>query len=193
MVNRLPVWLFLSTSMLLIGAALLPLIRKSLAIDDIIEIQFLTVVMLLIGGLMAGLSAMILMVRRQAKVIKYISGNSPKAVITKLHLCGLLIFTGIPLANFLAAYWLWIHYRHFSEQINAQGIEVLNFQITIYLYLLLSLFLVFAVIGVFFIPLLLLIHLILTLIAIYISLAGREFLYPLNIPIIQGRASKESA
>ncbi len=193
MVDRLPVWIFLSIAMLFIGTALLPLIRFLLGVDATIGIQFFTVVMLIIGGLMSGLSAMILLVRRQPNLEKYSAETDQKNIVPKLHATGLLIFTGIPLANFLVAYWLWIRHRHVCELIDKQGREVLNFQITIYLYLLLALFLVFAIIGIFFIVLLLLIQFVLTIAAIYSTITGKAFHYPVNIPIAQGRKPKESA
>jgi len=187
MVDRLPAWLFLSLALILIGMALIPVARLVLTIDSQIGIQPLTMVMLLISGLMCGLSAMILLVRRQPSLKHDQSIPINFSRSTKFHACGLLLFSFIPLANFLLCYWLWIRNRHKSEWIDSQGKEVLNFQITVYLYLLLSLFLTLAVIGVIFIPLILLVHLVLTVIAILRSAAGHQFRYPFNIPIIQGR------
>lgn len=193
MVDRLPAWLFLSMALLLIGMALLPIARLILSIDAQIGIQPLTMVMLLISGLMCGLSAMILLVRRQPLLKHDSSDKRNFKQATKFHACGLLLFSCIPLANFLLCYWLWIRHRHESHWIDEQGKEVLNFQITIYLYLLLSLFLTFAVIGVLFIPLLLLIHLVLTAFAIVRSANNHSFKYPFNIPIIQGRTKIEKS
>ena len=195
MVNRLPAWIFLSIAMLLIGLALLPVIRLILGIDAVIGIQPLTMIMLLIGGLMCGLSAMILLVRRQPPINQYsnieVGVINEKSTVTKIHSSGLLLFSGLPLANFLVAYYLWTSHRHKSQLIDQQGQEALNFQITIYLYLMLALFLVFpVVIGLFFIPLVLILHLTLTLYAIFNSLSGSPAIYPINIPIIQGRPKK---
>ena len=190
MVDRLPVWLFLSLALILIGFALLPVARLILGVDAQIAIQPLTMVMLLISGLMCGLSAMILLVKRQPKIEKYSSDNEDIVLPIKIHASALLLFSCIPLANFLLCYWLWIKNRHKSRYFDKQGQEVVNFQISIYLYLLLSLFLTFAVIGVFFIPILLLAHLFLTIAAIILCAAGHEFKYPFNIPIIEGRLQK---
>lgn len=104
-----------------------------------------------------------------------------------MHACGLLLFTGLPLINFLVCYWLWVSTRHRSEALDKGGREVLNYQITIYLYLLLSLFMVFAVIGIITTPLLVMMHLVFTLWALVLVVQGKHFKYPLNIPIIQGR------
>ncbi len=68
MVNRLPSWIFLSLAMLLMGIALMPLVRAAIGIDTEIQMSFLTVISLLIAGLMCGLTAMLLLVRRQPKL-----------------------------------------------------------------------------------------------------------------------------
>jgi len=187
MVNRLPTWVFLSLSMVLIGSALLPLMRVALGIDQVISMRFWTVVMLLIGGLMCALTAMILLVRRQPKLDRYVGDEIDIKTATRIHASGLLLFSGIPLANFLICYWLWIKYRTKSAYLDRQGQEALNFQITIYLYLLLSLFMTLAVIGLLTTPLVLMLHLIGTLLAIVRVADAKSFHYPANIPIIQGR------
>lgn len=191
MVDRLPAWIFLSIALLLIALALLPLMRVVVGVDQEIGMQFFSVVMFLIGGLMSGLTAMILLVRRQPKL------NWPENVKAQtsdssllLHSTGLLMFTGIPLLNFLTCYWFWVNRRQTSEAIDRIGQEVLNYQITMYLYLLLSLFIIFAGIGLITTPLLLSLHLIFTLIAMAMAAQGKHFNYPLNIPIIQGRPEK---
>lgn len=196
MVNRLPVWLFLSVALILIGSALLPGLRVLFGIDHTIGLQFLTVVALLIGGLMSGLTAMILMVRRQTKINWPDHGHTQEnsaiySARLRMHACGLLLFCGIPLLNFLACYWLWIKHRRSSQALDETGQEVLNFQITMYLYLMLSLIMVIAVIGIISTPLLLAFNLLVTLWALVSVLKGNNFTYPVNIPIIQGRQPKE--
>lgn len=191
MVDRLPAWIFLSIALALIALALLPLMRVVVGVDQEIGMQFFTVVMFLIGGLMSGLTAMILLVRRQPKLNwpDNVTGQSVDNSLL-LHSTGLLLFTGIPLLNFLSCYWLWVSRRRTSEAIDRVGQEVLNYQITMYLYLLLSLFIVFAGIGLLTTPLLLGLHLVFTLVAMAMAAQGKQFSYPLNIPIIQGRPAK---
>ncbi len=197
MVNRLPSWVFLSIAMFSMGFALFPVIRAVIGIDKQIEIQFLTVVSLLIGGLMCGLTAMLLMIKRQPFTLDYSapeqhSSESENATAAKLHSTGLLIFTGIPLANFLACFYLWINYRHRSAYLDYQGREAICFQVTIYLYLLVSLFMTYVIVGAFAIPLLLIFHLITTIYAVVCALKGVAFRYPTNITIIP-RTPTESA
>ena len=140
---------------------------------------------------MSGLTAMILLVRRQPK-LNWPDNATAQSVDNALlfHSTGLLLFTGIPLLNFLSCYWLWVRRRHTSEAADRVGQEVLNYQITMYLYLLLSLFIVFAGIGLLTTPLLLGLHLVFTLVAMAMAAQGKPFSYPLNIPIIQGRPAK---
>jgi uncharacterized Tic20 family protein len=194
MVNRLPAWFFLSLSLLLLGLAFFPIFRVILGIDAKIGVQFWTVVMLVIGGLMSGLTAMILLVRRQPKIDWSDDATTElldtKTTLVSLHACGLLLYSGIPLLNFLAAYWIWAQNRHTSKDIDSVGREVLDFQITIYLYLLLSLFLVFAVLGLVTTPLILVFHGLSTLMATIVSLNGKKFHYVANIPITLGRPTK---
>jgi len=63
MVSRLQSWVFISLSMLLMGFALFPVLRVIVGVDDEFGMQFLTVVMLLIAGLMCGLTGMLLLAR----------------------------------------------------------------------------------------------------------------------------------
>lgn len=184
MVNRLPSWLFIGLAMLLMGTALFPVVRVIIGIDERFIMQFWTVIMLLIAGLMCGLTGMLLLARRQPDSLKYQSQEIDHKTASQFHYCGLLLFTGIPLLNFLMCYALWVNNRHRSEFLDYQGREALCFQITIYLYLLLSLFMILAAIGLFTTPLLLLFHLIATVCAIITTAQGKSFRYPANITII---------
>lgn len=182
--------------MLVMGVALFPVLRAILSIDKQIEIQFLTVVSLLVAGLMCGLTAMLLMVKRQPNLKNYDTAGSQysqpenqhslaeNSAAMKLHASGLLLFTGIPLANFLVCFYLWVNYRNRSSYLDYQGREAICFQITMYLYLLISLFMVYVIIGIFTTPLLLIFHLIATVLASLYAWQGKAFRYPANITII---------
>lgn len=188
MADRLPAWLFLSISLILLGLAQFPLVRYVLGLDTIIVMPPTTMAMLAIGGLMSGLSAMILMVRRQPAITHYQHQDMPSSLTaSRIHACGLLLFSGIPLANFLLGYYLWLKYRMYSAAIDQQGMEALNFQLSIYLYLLLSAFMVFVVVGLITTPLILLFYMICVVAAVIQTARGKSFRYPANIPIIQGR------
>lgn len=185
MVNRLPSWIFLSLAMLLMGIALMPLVRAAIGIDAEIQMSFLTVISLLIAGLMCGLTAMLLLVRRQPKLKTHLTQTQDHAAAAWIHASGLLLFTGVPLLNFLVCYYLWVTRRSQSEYIDYQGREAICFQITSYLYLLMCLFMAYIIVGALAIPLLLLFHLIATIAAIMATLNGKLFRYPANISIIE--------
>ena len=184
MVNRLSTSAFIAIALIVMGTALLPIVRFVAGVDSELGIQFLTFIYLLIAGLMCGLVGMLLILKRQP--IAELAGQKiiHDSRVVWLHASGLLLYSGIPLANFLAGYYLWNKYRRTSSSMDIHGREVLCFQVTIYLYLLLALFMVIALFGLFALPLILLFHLITTLTAIAVSAKGKIFRYPANISII---------
>lgn len=199
MSKRFPAWLFLAISLAVTGIALLPIIRVAIGLDSNFAVPFLSTVTLLIGGLMSGLTGMILLVRKPP-VLDWSAQNTPpfsadhRRTLKRIHASGLFLYSGIPLANFFVCYWLWSKHRYLHPRIDSGGRAAVNFQITIYLYLLLSLFMVFAVIGILTTPLILLLHLIATLCAITAKTnASKEFSYPANIPVIEGRQPGSSS
>jgi len=167
------------------GIALLPIVRVLIGVDSEFTTPFFYSLSFGIGGLMCGLTAMILMARRQPPLVNYLNEEPCYADAAKLHATGLLLFTGIPLLNFLACFYLWSQYRHRSEYLDYQGREALCFQISIYLYLMMCLFMVFAIIGLVAIPLVLIFHLFATITAILKSAKGQAFRYPANITVIE--------
>ncbi len=190
MAARLPAWIFLMIALILMGVAQYPLMRVAFGIDTEISMPVSTMAMFMIGALMSGLTAMILLAGRQPKLAQYAGQDGNKLVVIAINASGLLLFTGIPFANFLVAYYLWNRFRHQAKDIDDAGIEAINFQITIFLYLLLSLFMIFAVLGLITTPLLLVFYALCVIIACIYAMYGKQFRYPTNIPIIQGRSSR---
>lgn len=185
MVSRLPAWLFMALALLIAGVALIPLVRFFLGIDSQISLSFSVTVMLLITALMSGLTAMLLLVRRQPILAgKEVGNAASQSTLLAIHSSNLLIFTGIPLFNFLIAYWLWVKNRALHPEYDHAGRQVLNFQISMYLYLLLSLFLIIAVLGLLTTPALLAIQLLISIWALTMVMQGKQFNYPLSIDII---------
>lgn len=187
MVNRLQSSIFIIIALFIMGLGLTPIVRVVLGLDDQLSGSFIWSISFLIGGLMCGLTAMLLMVRRQAILTKYLNNEDKvanKRVAVKLHCSGLLLLSGIPLANFLVCYYLWSKHRVQSEYIDYVGREVICFQISIYLYLLMALFLAFIIIGAFAIPIIVLLHFIATIFGIITAMNGKIFHYPANISII---------
>lgn len=188
MAARLPAWIFLSIALILMAIAQLPLIRAALGIDTHISMPASSMAMFMIGALMSGLTAMILLAGRQPKLNHYTNENADKRMVVAIHASGLLLFSGIPFANFLVAYFLWNRFRHDSKGVDQAGIDAINFQITVFLYLLLSLFMIIAILGFFTTPLLLIFYGVCVIIATVQAIRGKLFQYPTNIPIIQGRS-----
>ena len=188
MVKRLPSWIFIGLALSLIGLALMPIMRATFGIDAEIQMQFLTVTMLLIAGVMCGLTGMILLARRQPTIEHLNSAPSmdpaTRNKAAMLHASGLLVITGLPLANFLLCYVLWVQFRGTSAELDQHGREAICQQITFYLYSLMCLFMALLIIGVFGFLLLLAIHLVCSLIATAMALQGKVFRYPANIAII---------
>ena len=166
---------------------MIPIVRAILGLDEKLTGSYIWSVSFIIGGLMCGLTAMLMMVREQPRIRTYIKTDSSKkdhATAAKIHATGLLIFTGIPLLNFLTCYFVWLRTRGQSRYLDYQGREAICFQISIYLYLLMCLFMAYIIIGAFVVPLILLFQLIATITAIFTTLNGKHFQYPANISII---------
>ncbi len=196
MVNRLPSWVFIALALALMGFALLPIMRIILGVDEQIQMQFLTVTMLLIGGLMCGLTGMLLLARRQPDITYSSTQNNPRSdskIMILLHASGLLVFTGIPLANFLACYFIWLRNRHKSALIDKHGREAVCQQITFYLYAMMCLLMALVIIGVFGLLFLLLLHALFSITGMYKATQGKLFRYPANIAIIDRKLETDKS
>lgn len=187
MVNRLQSWIFILIALAIMGWGMVPIVRFAFGLDDKLTGSYIWSVSFLIGGLMCGLTAMLMMVRKQPTISIYRHNTSEERDVfnaAKLHATGLLIFTGVPLLNFLVCYFYWVKTRTQSEYLDYQGREAICFQISVYLYLLMCLFMAYIIVGAFVVPLILLFQLIATIAAIYTTLNGKLFSYPANISII---------
>lgn len=187
MANRLQSWLFIAIALTTMGWGMAPVVRVMFGLDDKLTGSYIWSVSFVIGGLMCGLTAMLLMIRKQPLISHYLEGDEePKDLSTaaKIHASGLLIFTGIPLLNFLACYYLWVSNRRKSKYLDMHGREAICFQISVYLYLLMCLFMAYIIVGAFVVPLILLFQMIATGLAVVTTLDGGLFRYPANITII---------
>lgn len=173
------------------GWGMIPIVRVAFGLDEKFGGSFIWSVSFMIGGLMCGLTAMLLLVRRQPNLSRYATDTRDTTTAAKIHAAGLLVFTGVPLANFLVCYFLWIKNRRTSAYLDSQGREAICFQISIYLYLLMCLFMAFIIVGALAIPLILLFHLVVTLMAVVNAFSGKDFRYPANITIIERPLSEQ--
>ena len=100
------------------------------------------------------------------------------------HLGG-LIGLAIPPLNIIVPLILWLKYRDQFTCVNDQGMEALNFQISITIYTIVSAVLILVVIGLLMLMCLGLFVLIVCIIATIQSSRGVSFRYPLTIRLIR--------
>jgi uncharacterized Tic20 family protein len=102
-------------------------------------------------------------------------------------LCHLSAFAGFffPFGAIIGPLILWLSKKDESEWININGRNALNFQLSILLYLVLSIPLVFIVIGIPIIISLAILKVICIIIGSVNASKGQLFKYPLTIPFIQ--------
>ena len=103
---------------------------------------------------------------------------------TVCHLLGLASLTGIPLANVLAPLGLWLWKREGDPRLDAHGREVVNFQISFAIYLILAAISFFFLIGMVLFPLVLIAHIVLTIMGAVKASNGVFYRYPLTIRLL---------
>lgn len=102
-------------------------------------------------------------------------------------LCHVSIFIGmiIPFGNILAPLVIWLIKKDEMSFVKDQGIQVLNFQISMTIYLILSIFLIILLIGIPMIFGLFIINFISTIIGAIQSNDGKLYRYSLSIQFIK--------
>ncbi|HUX95180.1 MAG TPA: DUF4870 domain-containing protein [Bacteroidales bacterium] len=102
-------------------------------------------------------------------------------------LCHLSAFAAFffPFGGIIGPLICWLSRKDESEWINLNGRNALNFQLSILLYMVLAIPLVFIVIGIPIIAVLSLLKVICIIIASVKAPKGELFRYPLSIPFIQ--------
>jgi uncharacterized Tic20 family protein len=171
--------------MLLVAAGYAPVIRRAMGVEE--GISFLSVVLLLAAGLMAGLSGMMLLARSEAadRVEKSSEFPSENRYAALCHVGALLIWLGIPLGNFILPYLCWRRVRRQSSFVDRHGISSINFQLSVTLYQLIAVLLFYLIAGLLMMALVMILHLLLSLFAARQALSGREFSYPMSIRFIR--------
>ena len=97
------------------------------------------------------------------------------------HLCGLALFSSIPFANIIAPLVIWLLKREEFAFVEQQGKEAINFQISVLIYLVCCIPLVFILVGI---PLMFLVSigaLVFSIIAAVKANEGVSYRYPLTI------------
>lgn len=100
------------------------------------------------------------------------------------HLLALSGFV-IPFGNIIAPLVIWMIKKDQSAFVNDQGKESLNFQITIFIMMIVCFILFFVVIGIFLLPLVGLYWLIFSVIAGIKANGGERYRYPFAIRLIK--------
>jgi len=96
------------------------------------------------------------------------------------HLSGLAGFI-FPFGNIIAPLVIWLVKKEESELVNDQGKEALNFQISMTIYIIASIILIFLVIGIPLLIILGIFSLIVVIIAAIKANEGEKYRYPLTI------------
>lgn len=99
------------------------------------------------------------------------------------HLSALVGFV-IPFGSILGPLVVWLIKREESGFVDRQGKEALNFQITMFIAFLISLVLVFVLIGFVLIAAVVIFDLIMVIVATIKSSEGQDFRYPVSLRLI---------
>ena len=113
-----------------------------------------------------------------------IDENQARLWSTACHLAALLGFI-IPLGNLVGPLVIWLLKRNDHPQVDRQGKEAVNFQISVAIYLIVSALLIPVVIGLLLLPAVALFALVMVIVAAIKASNGEEFRYPLTIRLIK--------
>ncbi len=101
------------------------------------------------------------------------------------HLSVLTGYIGIPLANILGPLIIWLIKKDEMPFVDDQGKEALNFNITVFIAILICIPLIFVIIGIFLMIAIGIAHLVLTVVAAIKANSGEYYRYPLTIRMIK--------
>lgn len=97
----------------------------------------------------------------------------------------LLIFLLCILTGFIGPLIIWLIKKDGSQFLNDQGKECLNWCITFVIAYVICILLMFVVIGIFLIPVVLLVHLIFNIMGIIASTKGKAYRYPFALRLLK--------
>ena len=100
------------------------------------------------------------------------------------HLSGLSLYLGIPFGNILGPFLIWLFKRDMSPFVEMQAKEALNFQLSMMIYGAVAGLLIILLVGVFLIPLVFVLHIVLTIVAAVRASEGKAYSYPLTIRLV---------
>jgi uncharacterized Tic20 family protein len=101
------------------------------------------------------------------------------------HLAGLARFAPIPFAGIIAPLIIWQIKKDEHPFVDYNGREAVNFQISVAIYLLVAILLVFVVIGVVLLPAVVVFNIVFLIIAAVKANNGEHYEYPLSIRFVK--------
>jgi uncharacterized Tic20 family protein len=101
------------------------------------------------------------------------------------HLAGLARFAPIPFAGIIAPLIIWQIKKDEHPFVDYNGKEAVNFQISVAIYLLAAILLVFVVIGFLLVPVVVVFNIVFLIIAAVKANNGEHYEYPLSIRFIK--------
>ena len=104
---------------------------------------------------------------------------------TFCHVGALTMYIGIPFGHIIVPLVLWLIKKNEYPFVDEQGKEAINFQISMSIYAIIAGLLLFAIVGFFIFPVLIVIHVTFTIIAIVKTNKGEHYRYPITIRIIK--------
>lgn len=97
------------------------------------------------------------------------------------HLSALALYIGIPFGNVLGPLVIWFLKKDSDPTVNEQGREILNFNLSFSVYMLLAGLLIFIFIGYVVLPLVVVTHVILVIRATLMANKGAPVQYPMTL------------
>lgn len=101
-----------------------------------------------------------------------------------IHLSALSGLIGVPLGHIVGPLVLWLVKRDGNPTLDAHGKEALNFQISCYIYGVISAILIFLLVGLVLLPLVIILNLVFTIIGAVKAGRGELYRYPATIRFI---------
>jgi len=101
------------------------------------------------------------------------------------HLSALLGYTGIPFGNILGPLVIWLIKKDEIPQLDAHGKAAINFQISLTIYFMVCIPLIFVVIGIFGMIALGILNIIFIIVATVKAADGQVYDYPMSIKFLK--------
>jgi len=100
------------------------------------------------------------------------------------HLAALAGLSAIPFANIIGPFVIWLIKRDVDPFVDEQGKEAINFQITMTIYMAVSLLLILVLIGIVFVFIIPVVSVALTIVAAIKANDGEHYRYPYTLRLI---------